>query len=281
MYEMIFLWALALVYIVFAVVQDIRTREIANWISFSLIIFALGFRFFYSLFENDGFSFFYNGLIGLGIFFVLGNLLYYGKIFAGGDAKLMISLGAILPYFPDLFSNIQIFFNFLLLFLSVGFIYILTASSILCVKNFGSFKKEFSKQLKRKKKLMMIVLFFSVIFLILGFVWTTFFAAGILVFFVSYLFLYSKAVDEACMIKKVKTRNLREGDWLYSDLKIGKRLIKAKWDGLTKKDIKEITKRCKEIKIREGIPFSPVFFISFILFIIFTIFNVRLWNPFW
>ena len=58
-------------------------------------------------------------------------------------------------------------------------------------------------------------------------------------------------------------------------------MIKAKWDGLTKKEIHEIRKRYNQIKIREGIPFSPVFLISFILFIIFTIFNIKLWNPFW
>ena len=46
---------------------------------------------------TDSFNFFYQGLIGLGIFFVLGNAFYYGRFFAGGDAKLMISLGAILP----------------------------------------------------------------------------------------------------------------------------------------------------------------------------------------
>ena len=31
---------------IFAVVQDLKKREIANWVNFSLIIFALGFRFF-------------------------------------------------------------------------------------------------------------------------------------------------------------------------------------------------------------------------------------------
>ncbi len=281
MYEVFFLWGLALVYIIFAVIQDIKSREIANWISFSLIIFALGFRFFYSLFENDGFSFFYNGLIGLGIFLILGNLFYYGKIFAGGDAKLMITLGTILPYFPNFFSNMQIFSDFLLIFISVGFVYILIASSVICIKNFRHFKKEFSRQLKRKKNLMLIVLFLSLIFLVLGFSQTIFFYAGIFIFVISYLFLYSKAVDEACMVKRINTKNLREGDWLYHDVKIGKKMIKAKWGGLTKKDIRELRKRYKDIRIREGIPFSPVFLISFIVFIILTIFNINLWNPFW
>ncbi|MBU2053223.1 MAG: prepilin peptidase [Nanoarchaeota archaeon] len=98
MYGVIFLIVLGFVWIIFASVQDLKNKEVANWLNFSLIIFALGFRFFYSLFYRGGFSFFYQGLIGLGIFFVLGNLLYYGRMFAGGDAKLMIAMGAVLPF---------------------------------------------------------------------------------------------------------------------------------------------------------------------------------------
>ncbi len=281
MYEVIFLWALALVYILFAVIQDVKTREIANWLSFSLIIFALGFRFFYSLFQGDNFLFFYNGLIGLGVFFALGNLLYYGKVFAGGDAKLMISLGVVLPYFPVLSKNFQIFFDFLLIFLSVGFIYILISSIILCVKNFKSFKREFLKQLNKNKKLIIGVLIFSVILLSLGFIEKTFFALGILIFFSSYLYLYSKAIDEACMIKKIRTKDLREGDWLYSNLKIGKKVIKAKWEGVSRREIREISKKYKEIKIRQGVAFSPVFLISFVIFVLFNLLDLKLWNPFW
>ena len=85
MLEVVFLAVLALIWIVFATIQDVRTREIANWLSFSLIIFALGFRFFYSLFYEVGFGFFYQGLIWFGIMFVVGNLFYYIRMFAGGD----------------------------------------------------------------------------------------------------------------------------------------------------------------------------------------------------
>lgn len=281
MYEVIFLWTLALIYIIFAVTQDIKTKEIANWITFSLIIFALGFRFFYSLFQGDGFVFFYNGLIGLGIFFMMGNLLYYGKVFAGGDAKLMISLGTILPYSPNIFSNLQGFFNFILVFLFAGFFYIFISSTFFCVKNFKSFKKEFLKQLKKNKKLIFIALSISILLLLFGFVERLSFILGILIFFTSYLYIYSKAIDESCMVKKIKTKNLREGDWLYSDLKIGKKIINAKWEGISKKDIREIAKKYKEVKIRQGIAFSPVFLISFVIFIVLVFFNMNLWNPFW
>jgi Flp pilus assembly protein protease CpaA len=280
MYEVIFLWALALVYLIFAVVQDLRTREIANWISFSLIIFALGFRFLYSLFNQTDFSFFYQGLIGLGIFFVLGNLFYYGKVFAGGDAKLMIAFGTILPISSIFLLNVQAFFNFLLIFLFAGFAYILIASTVLCIRNFKKFRKEFSKLMKKNKKFIFWILSISTIFLLLGFVNIFFLFFGLVFSFTYFLYLYSKTIDEVCMVRQIQTIHLREGDWLYSDLKIGRNVIKANWDGLTQEDIKAIRKKFKKIKIRQGIPFSPNFLISFIIFILLNISNLNLWNPF-
>ena len=71
MLGVIFLFILGLIWITFASIQDLKNKEIANWLNFSLIIFALGFRFFYGLFESNNFEFFYQGLIGLGIFFTM------------------------------------------------------------------------------------------------------------------------------------------------------------------------------------------------------------------
>lgn len=137
MIEVIFLVVLALIWMLFATVQDLKMREVANWLNFSLIIFALGFRFFWSLFAADSFAFFYQGLIGFGIFFVLGNLFYYGRMFAGGDAKLMIALGAILPFSDNFSVNFNIFIWFFLLFIFIGSIYGFIWSAYLAVKKWG------------------------------------------------------------------------------------------------------------------------------------------------
>jgi len=281
MYEVIFLWALALAFIIFAVVQDFKTREIANWLNFSLIIFALGFRFFYSFFSGDNFSFFYQGLIGFAIFFLVGNLFYYSRLFAGGDAKMMIALGAILPISSRFFSNVNIFLNFLLIFLLSGFAYTIITSVILCAKNFKKFRKEFARQLDKNRKLSYVFLLAGICFLLIGFWKIIFIFLGLLLFITFYLYIYSKAIDESSMIKTIPTTKIREGDWLYSNVKIGKKMIKAKWDGVTKKEIREIMKKHKEVKIREGIVFSPVFLIAFILWIISTYTGFDLWNPFW
>lgn len=280
MYEVISLWILAVVYIVFAVIQDFKTREIPNWLNFSLLIFALGFRFFYSLF-NVNFSFFYSGVIGLIVFSLIGNIFYYGKIFAGGDAKLMISLGAILPLNISILENLQYFFNFLLIFLFAGFFYIIFASLFLVLKNFKNFKKEFIKKIKKNKKILNILLFVSVGLLLIGFFEPLFFILGIFLFFFTYLYLYSKSIDETCMIKKINSKYLTEGDWLYKDLRLGNKIIKSNWEGLSKKEIKEIKKKYDFVKIKQGVPFSPTFLISFIIFIIMFLLKINLWNSFW
>jgi len=268
MIEMIFLIVLALIWIIFATVQDLKKKEIANWLNFSLVIFALGFRFFYSLFSGTsaGFqgNFFYQGLIGLAIFFVLGNVLYYGKMFAGGDAKLMIALGPILGFSESLFTNIKIFVIFLFLFLFLGSIYGLIISLVFGLKNFKAFKKEFLKILNKSRWIIYSISIIGLFFMVSGFKNILFFIMGIIIFIFPLLFVYAKAVDESCMIKKVKSKELQEGDWLYKDLKIGKRIIKANWDGLNKEDIRDIKKKYKMILIRQGVPFTPVFLVSFL-----------------
>jgi Flp pilus assembly protein protease CpaA len=262
----IFLLILALIWIIFASIQDLKKREVANWISFSLIIFALGFRFFYS-FYSENFNFFYQGLIGLGIFFVIGHLFYYGRILAGGDTKLMIALGSILPFSESFLINIKIFVLFFFIFLFIGGFYGLTISIILSLNNFKKSKKEFSKLFNKNKKKIYLVMFLGLILMAFGFVENIFFILGILSFISPYFYTYARAVDESCMVKKVKTTRLTEGDWLYKNIRVGKKLIRVDWEGLSKKDIKLIQRKYKTVLIRQGIPFVPVFFISFLVLI--------------
>ncbi len=269
MIEVVFLTALAVVWISAAVFQDIKTHEIANWISFSLIVFALGFRFFYSLFSGNGFSFFYQGLIGLGIFFILGNLFYYGRLFAGGDAKLMIALGTILPLTESLSNNIKIFIAFIVIFFASGAIYTMVTSIAIGLKDIQKLSNEFKKQIRRNKNKISLSMFLAILLVISGLLTDSLLIwLAILVFIIPYIYIYAKSVDESSMIKSVSPRRLEEGDWLYKDVKIKGKTIKADWGGLTKEDIKLLKKSNRKILIREGIPFTPVFLISFVLLIL-------------
>ena len=114
----------------------------------------------------------------------------------------------------------------------------------------------------------------------LGFFENLLFGFGALIFVLPYFYVYAKSVDESCMIKKIKSSKLTEGDWLVRNLKIGKKLIKAKWDGLSKEEIKLIKKKYKEIEIKQGIPFVPVFFFSFLIFVLIYFLNLDFLNYF-
>lgn len=278
MLGVIFLYGLALIWIIFASIQDLRKREVADWLNFSLIIFALGFRFFYSIFSNNSFGFFYQGLLGLGIFFILGNVLYYGRLFAGGDAKLMIALGAVLPLSGNFFVNLKVFATFIILFLFAGAIYGVVVTLNLSIRHFKVFKYDFYQRVKKNKRKFFAIMGLGVLMMVFGFIESLLFVFGVLIFVFPYLFFYAKSVDEKCMIKSVNVKDLTEGDWLYKDVKIGKETIKARWDGLSKFEIEKIKKKYSKIKIRQGIPFVPVFLIAFLILI--YILNSSLWNAF-
>src|SRR3989344_6797995 len=92
-----FLFALALLWTIFAVIQDIKKREVANWLNFSLLAFALAYRLFYSISANQ-INFFLYGAVGAAVCYAFALAFYYSKTFAGGDAKLLVAYGAIFPY---------------------------------------------------------------------------------------------------------------------------------------------------------------------------------------
>lgn len=282
MIEVIFLAVLAVVWIAAATVSDFRTTEIFNWLTFSLVIFALGFRFFYSLFSGAGFEFFWQGLIGFGIFFILGNFLYYSRVFAGGDEKLMIALGAVLPFSSNFFVNVRIFTTFLFLFLVAGAVYGLFSSGYLAARHPKPFRKEFKVQSRKLMKINIPILALGVLAIALGILYNKFiFYLGILVSVMPVLYVFSKAVDEACMIHEVKPAKLMEGDWLYKDMKAGKKIIKADWNGLTKEDIALLRKKSLPVVVRRGIVFAPVFLISFLALIYIYAINSNLFSALW
>lgn len=278
-FEVMFLFLLALLWIIFACVQDLKTTEISTWLNFSLAIIALAFRFLYSLFELGDFSFFYQGFWGLLIFFALGNILYYSKMFAGGDARLMYALGAILPISNDFFLNVQNYIFFLFLFLLVGAIYGILVVIYFGIRNFSKLKIEYKKQFKQRKRMTILATAFSILFLFLSFynIYFVYFAGFL--FFLPYFYLYVKSVDEACMVKKVKPSKLMLGDWLYRDVEVGNKKIKANWDGLGEDDIKMLEKK-KFVWIRTGVQFAPVFLVSFVFYALNYVLGLNLLNYF-
>ena len=264
-----FLIILAVIWTAIASYSDLKKREIPNWLSFSFVAFALAYRAMYSAFNYD-LMFFVFGLLGFMVFFGLAYLFYYGRLFAGGDAKLLFGFGAVLPAGYSIYSNLLMMWLFIFLLLLAGGLYGLIYSSVLAVMNRKKFIKEFAVQLQLRKKLSIvsaITAFFALIMvLLLSYPILIVIPAVILVFPI--LFAYGKAVEESCMIASVDGKKVTVGDWLYEAVTIKGRKIKPHWEGLDEKQVELIRKSGKKVRIKQGVPFVPSFLIAFILLLI-------------
>jgi len=276
--ENIFLIILAFVWIIGAIIQDLRRREVDNIWNFSLIGFALAYRLSVSMY-SDNYWFFINGVLGFCIFLFLGNLFYFSRLFAGGDAKLLIALGTILPLSYDWVINFKIFGIYTILFFFTGAVYVMIWALVLLFGNLNKFNKEFKKQVRRYK----IIFFASGLLFMLGILFSIifyeiiFFLFGILVLLFPILFIFAKSIEESFMIKSVYPNKITEGDWLYKDINVGGKIIKAKWDGVSKRELNLMQKEYRgKVLIKIGIPFTPGFLFGLIA-LIFVFWKYSAW----
>lgn len=264
-----FLIILAGIWILVASLWDIKKREVPNWLNFSLIAFALSYRAFFSVYSQD-LWFFASGVVGLAIFVGLGYLFYYGRVFAGGDAKLLMALGAVLPA-SGVIASISLFIIFVFLLLLCGSVYGSLWSFVLAMGNFRKFRQEFSRQIRKRKILFLVSIIFAVLFLFFPIYTGDLILAALpfIVLLFPVLYVYAKSVEETCMIVELSADKLTEGDWLYEEVRVGKKTIKPYWEGLSLEEIKLLRKTKKKIKIKQGIPFVPSFLFAFILLYLF------------
>lgn len=257
-----------LIWTIYAIFQDLRKREIANWINFSLIAFGLFYRLTYFVYNND-FLFFLSGLAGLGIFILIGNLFYYTNLFGGGDAKLLMAYGVLLPFsnFSELFLSGSIFI-FLLLF--GGFLWSLLYSIYISLSQLNQFKRAFNAISCKNDILIKISIGFSFILFFCSFLLGKMFLfiLGLLGIFLLFLLLYVKGVD-ILLYRKISVNDLMVGDIIMNYNKKSKFYEKSGKTVLNDNILNRIKKNTNNVVIKDGVPFAPAFLISFSLLIAF------------
>jgi Flp pilus assembly protein protease CpaA len=258
-YDLWFWMFLSLILV--AVFQDLKRREVDNWLNFMILCLGIVFIVYLSIFDY-GLYFFIGGIFVIILGFIFANLFYYGHVFAGGDAKLLLALS---PFFVNL-GFISTFFNFILfvlLLLIFGGFYGLSYSIVLFILNFKKSSIVIRKLLIEMRYYIFFIIGLFLIFLY--FVSHLFLVFGLFFIFFPILYCFAKGLEEVVMKKEVRGCDLREGDWLVKDIIVNNRLIKANFDGLNQEDIIFLQKK-KKVLIREGIPFVPSFLIAFIFY---------------
>ncbi|NPE29617.1 hypothetical protein HNV12_16980 [Methanococcoides sp. SA1] len=244
--------------LIIACLQDLKRREIDNWLNLFLLFGGVVFIFYSSFFSGELSRIFLLGFLLLVMGLVM-MLFYEGRVFAGGDARLLFAMTPLFlgVGFGESFLNVGIFILFLLI---SGSVYGLFYSGVLYVLNFKKVNVEMKKGFANFW--IRFALLAGLGFFLGGFWNSFFFVFGLWALLFPLLYVFAKGLEEVSMIKTVDGKELREGDWLVEDVKVGGRVVKADYDGLDLKDI-ELLKNKKKVLIKDGLPFAPVFLIAF------------------
>lgn len=244
--------------LIFATIQDIRKREISNWLNAVLFAVGIFYQLIFSLSIDSYVPFFVSILVSAGLF-GFGWILYSFKSFGGGDVKLLGAIGPYLTVFAVPSGISAVLFLFALFVF--GFLYSLVWSIVLVVRNPNNFAKCFKDVWKEQWKLTtLLLIFFVLLILVKPF-------EGVLVFSLLGIFLlisslFLQSAEKKYFTKLVSARELEEGDWLVNSVKVGNKTINLKSEGLTVKDIALIRKYGKKVYIKYGVPFAPAFLLA-------------------
>lgn len=270
---------IAFIALIIGSITDFQKREVHDYVSYSLIFAGFGISIIYSLLT--GTFYILQTIMGFAIGVGLAYAMFYLGQWGGGDSKLLMGLGAIfgfnifnvysLPIFGE--KNL-LFILFLINVIIAGAIYGLVFSIYLAIKHHTKFLKNVKIWANRKEikiaRIALMILTFVSAFIIIFFVSQEYklllLSIIALLFFIFYIWLFIKIIEESCMIKKIPVEKLTEGDWIYENIYIGKKYVVGPKDlGISREQIATLkkSKNIKKVMIKEGIPFIPVFLIAF------------------
>jgi Flp pilus assembly protein protease CpaA len=264
----ILILTITLTYLILTSITDLKTREVPDYLSYSLIFIIIAIELINSLITSNYQYFITAGIMEL-IFIPLAFIMYYTKQWGGGDTKLIIgiSLAIAQPLTFLTTSTLPIYLTFIINLLLAGSIYGLGFSIYLAIKHF----KQFKEQLKNHKLGKIKYLVYAITLAIVTY---TFFvpdptlklltiALALLIFTFPYLTIFIKAVEKSCMILEVPANKVTEGDWVLEDIHEAK--YENKSLGVTKEQLEVIKHLKRSFKVKVGIPFIPSFLLAYLL----------------
>ncbi|MFP4523159.1 MAG: prepilin peptidase [Candidatus Woesearchaeota archaeon] len=208
---------------------DIKKREVPDSLTYILISIGIFMAILSSIFSFSWIPLIAS-LTGLFIAYCIGAVFYYGGQWGGGDAKMLMGLGAlwgvhILPFFNGLaltWSTIPLLLVFVISILFAGLLYGMLLLATKIIINFSTFKKALYKKthepLLRKTQLLIVLLTF--IFLVVGllsYVTTIklfFLSLAILIILSYYFLLWAKVAEETLLIGHLSVDKATPGEWV-------------------------------------------------------------------
>lgn len=255
-----------------ATYRDMRTREVPDTLTYALIVVGLLGSLIAALLLQD-LHFFLDHLYGFLLGAALGTLMFYARQWGGGDAKLIMGVGAILGFSMENFQLLE----YIILLIFCGALYGVAYTGYLALLHRKVFLKEFV--IFRRTKLVhrlltglvstgalcLLMLFFVPLDtkLLIGF-----FLLGI--YILTYAWIVMRVIERSILLKEYPVGKLTEGDWIVQEVRVkGKVLVAAKNTGVTIEQIAALKRaHVRKVLVKEGIPFVPGFLLAFIALLI-------------
>ena len=266
---------LALSGLLIGTATDMDHREVPDWVNYTMVFAGVLIAAILSA-AIISWQPLIASLTGLALGYLLGAAMYYTGQWGGGDAKMLMGLGALLGV-PTSFlvgaSTTPLFIYFLIAAVFAGAAYGMIWMAVLFITKraiaWPALKKKLRTQqtLKIRKLAASTLLILALITLIYTHVYTLLILVLAAISYLTfYLSLAAKTIEETCFVKKQPVKDLVVGDWILKDVKKNNQtIIKADNTGLTEKQLAKLKKHdIKTVTIKEGIPFVPSFLAAYL-----------------
>ncbi len=218
-------FSVAFLYLLVSSIKDIKSREVWNWLSYTLIALGFSLNAFFSVFYMDS-SFILGSLAGFFAAMGFSFLMYFSGQWGGGDAKVLMGLGALLgiPLSLAPGEHLLSLSFFLLCSIFAGAFYGMAWVTYTVLKNRKAFAREYNKLAKKYSKLRKVILT-ACLFLVLMSLFLPislrYYVAGsaLMCLFVFLLYLSLKNLESVAMLKKIPVSRLTEGDWVKEEIR--------------------------------------------------------------
>ena len=213
---------------------DIKKREVPDILTYSLMSFGLIIGLLSSIYLLSWEPMLYS-FSGLVFAYIIGALLFYSGQWGGGDAKMLMGLGALwgLPVLSFFSESVSLFsLPALVLFTCcvfiAGVVYGLIVIMIKIFMSFSSFKKSFyalshEEPFKSIRWFVLVVVCGSLLFGIFSgelYLRLLVLSLGICVLLTYYLFLIAKVVEKTIFIDTMNVDDLTEGEWVAKEVSV-------------------------------------------------------------